>query len=82
MQAVLVYLDGTGLPNHVYQENDLTTLEDQLIEVVDRESLGEFDGKELGPTETTLFPYGPDAERLFLGIESTLPSHPLCQERR
>jgi hypothetical protein len=49
-QAVLVYLDGTGLPGHVYQECDTSTIEDRLTEVVAREGLGEFDGDEVGPT--------------------------------
>ena len=81
-QAVLVYLDGTGLPDEVYEECDLATIEDRLTEVIEREGLGEFDGNEIGPTEVTLFMYGPDAERLFAGIESTLRDYPLCQRAR
>ena len=81
-QAVLVYLDGTGLPDQVYEECDTSTIEDQLIEVLGRDNLGEFDGNEVGPTETTLFLYGPDAERLFVGVEQTLRDYPLCQGAR
>lgn len=81
-QAVLVHLDGTGLPDHIYQECDLVTIEDKLIEVLERERLGEFDGDEVGPGQTTLFMYGPDAERLFDGIEETLRGYPLCQGAR
>jgi hypothetical protein len=81
-QAVLVYLDGTGLPDHIYQECDTSTIEDRLIEVIGREKLGEFDGNEVGLKETTLFMYGPDAERLFAGIENTLRGYPLCQGAR
>lgn len=81
-QAVLVHLDGTGLPEHVYQDCDLATIEDRLIEVIERERLGEFDGNEMGATEATLYMYGPDAERLFAGIESTLRAYPLCQGAR
>ena len=81
-QAVLVYLDGTGLPEHVYEECGLATIEDMLIEVIDREELGEFDGNEVGPDTVTLFMYGPDAERLFGGIEATLREYPLCQRAR
>ena len=78
-QAVLVHLDGTGLPDHIYHDYDLATIEDRLIEVLEREGLGEFDGNEVGPGQTTLFMYGPDAERLFDGIEQTLRGYPLCQ---
>jgi hypothetical protein len=81
-QAVLVHLDGSGLPDHVYQDHDLATLEERLTDVIGRERLGEFDGNEIGPAEVTLFMYGPDAERLFAGIESVLRGYPLCQSAR
>lgn len=81
-QAVLVHLDGRGLPEHIYEEYDLATIEDRLIEVIERKRLGEFDGNEIGPDEATLFMYGPDAERLFAGIESILREYPLCQGAR
>jgi hypothetical protein len=81
-QAVLVHLDGTGLPDHIYHEYDLATIEDRLIEVLERERLGEFDGNEVGQGQATLFMYGPDAERLFNGVEETLRGYPLCQGAR
>ena len=33
-QAVLVYLDGVGVPSEAYEQHDLATLEDQLIAVL------------------------------------------------
>ena len=81
-QAVLVYLDGTGLPSHIYEECDLSTIEDRLIEVIERDGLGKFDGNEIGPTEVILFMYGSDAERLFASIEMTLRNYPICQGAR
>jgi hypothetical protein len=81
-QAVLVHLDGAGLPDHIYRDNDLATIEDRLVEVIEQSGLGEFDGNEIGPGETTLFMYGPDAERLFAAIEQTLRGYPLCQGAR
>ncbi len=81
-QAVLVYLDGTGLPDEVYRDCDLMTIEDKLTEIIERRKLGVFDGNEVGPKETTLFMYGPDAERLFSGIEQTLRDYPLCKGAR
>lgn len=82
IQAVLVHLDGAGLPDDVYERYDLATIEDQLTTVLEEAGLGEFDGNETGPTETTLFMYGPDAERLFAGIEKTLRAYPLCKGAR
>lgn len=81
-QAVLVHLDCRRLPEHIYEQYDLATIEDRLIKVIKREQLGEFDGNETGPDEATLYMYGPDAERLFAGIESILRDYPLCHGAR
>jgi hypothetical protein len=81
-QAVLVHLDGQGLPSSVYEECDLSTIEDQLIEVIERDKLGEFDGNEVGPEGATLYMYSQDAEGLFSAIEPTLRAYPLCQGAR
>ena len=81
-QAVLVHLDGTGLPDEIYATNDLATLEDRLTEIIEDQGLGQFDGNEIGPTGATLFMYGPDAESLFQAIESVLRDYPLCKNAR
>ncbi len=77
-QAVLVRLDGVGLPPAVYEQCDLATIEDQLTAVIERERLGQFDGNDVGGGGATLYMYGPDAERLFSGIQATLRAYPLC----
>jgi hypothetical protein len=76
---VIIYLDTSGLPDEVYEQYDMLTLEEQLTEVVEREQLGVFDGSEYGMDRAALFLLGPDGERLFAGIESTLRAYPLCQ---
>jgi len=81
-QAVLIYLKSSGLPDEVYEKYDVATLEDRLRAVIEQDQLGEFDGDEIRETETVLFMYGPNAERLFAGIGPTLRSYPLCQEAR
>lgn len=81
-QAVLVFLDGQCLPEEVYAEHDLATLEDQLIKVIESQTLGEFDGNEIGEGEVVLYIYGPNAEALFSGIEATLRTYPLCRNAR
>src|ERR1700730_1390420 len=81
-QAVLIYLDGVSLPDAIYEQYDLATLEDELIAAIEKEHLGEFDGNEMGPAQTALYPYGPDANRLFKGIEPLLLATPLCQNAR
>ena len=81
-QAVLVYLDGLRLPSEVYAQYDLATIEDRLIEVIQRGHLGKFDGNKVRNQTTVLFMSGPDAERLYAGIERTLRNYPLCQRAR
>jgi hypothetical protein len=81
-QAVIVYLDGSGLPGEIYEQYDLATLEERLVETVERSASGEYDGNEFGPDGTTLYLYGPDAGRLFSAIEGTLRGYPLCQNAR
>jgi len=75
----MVHLRGHGLPDDVYEQYDLATIEDQLIEIIEQKGLGAFDGNEMGPKETILFMYGADAERLYSSIESALRNYPLCQ---
>jgi hypothetical protein len=79
-QAVIVRLRGSSLPAEVYEKYDVSTLEDQLRDAIEQKGLGEFDGNEFGAEETVLYMYGPDAERLFAGIESVLRAYPLCKE--
>jgi tetratricopeptide (TPR) repeat protein len=80
--AVLIQLDGRTLPDEVYQQYDLGTLEDQLAEIVETQGVGEYDGNEFGPETTTLFLYGHDAEALFKAIERAVRAYPLCQNAR
>ncbi len=81
-QAVIVHLDGQGLPDEVYERHDLATLEERLADAIRAGALGEYDGNEVGPDETTLYLYGPDAERLFAGVEPVLRGYPLCRNAR
>jgi hypothetical protein len=81
-QAVLVHLDGTSLPDEVYERHDLASLEDRLVAALSAAGTGEFDGNETGPTETVVFLYGPDAEALFTSVEAVLRSYPLCRNAR
>lgn len=82
-QAILIYLDGQSLDEDVYQTCDIATLEDLLIKQIESlDHVGELDGNETGPEGTTLYLYGPDAERLFEAIRPVLVSYPLCQNSR
>jgi len=81
-ECVLIHLDGVNLPDKVYQECDLSTLEDLLIDVIESNNAGELDGHETGPTETTIFTYGRDADELYRAMEPVLKEYPLSQNAR
>ena len=59
-------------------------MEDKLTAEINRLGLGEFDGDEFAVdgTRATFYMYGPDADRLFAGIEPTLRSDSRCRNAR
>ena len=75
-QAVIIILNGTSLPDEVYENCDTSTLEDLLQESLG--DLGECDGTEHGPQDSRLYLYGSDAEAMFRAIEPTLLAYPLA----
>jgi hypothetical protein len=76
-QAVLIHLDSMSLPDEIYEEHDLATLEDRLTEALG--NLGIYDGHESGPGVTFVYLYGPDAEAMFRAIEPVLRDYPLAR---
>ena len=50
-----------------------------LSAVIDRESVGTFDGDEFGNGRGSLYMHGPDAERLFASIAPLLESWPFLK---
>ncbi len=79
---VLIELDGVHLPDSVYRDCDVATLENRLEAALEAGEPGELDGHETGPENTTLFLYGPDAEALFRAVEPVLRDYPLCHRAR
>ena len=81
-QAVLIYLDGKSLPEQIYEEYDLATIEDQLEALLKSKKSGVLDGHEFQGEEVVLFLYGSDAKKLFADIRETLEQYPLCKGAR
>ena len=75
-QAVIITLNGTSLPDEVYEQCDTATLEEQLEEALG--GLGECDGTEHGESDTRVFLYGSDAEAMFRAVEPVLLAYPLA----
>jgi len=65
--AVLVHLSAASAAGL-----DLYALEDSLIEAIDVQDAGEFDGNEFGPEGVVLYMYGPDADALWSAVEPVL----------
>jgi tetratricopeptide (TPR) repeat protein len=79
---VAIELDGIHLPQSVYRDCDVATLENRIEEVLRTGEYGELDGHETGPENTLVFLYGPDAEALFRAVEPVLREYPLCRGAR
>ena len=71
-EAVLIYIDGEDLEGSI-------PIQEKLQSLLENESVGEFDGNEVGGGQLVLFLYGPDAELLFSRIEPTLRADEYCR---
>lgn len=60
----------------VEEREGIFALEDRLANLIESQQLGEHDGNEFGGGEATIYCYGPDAARLFAGIESEARAFP------
>jgi len=80
-EGLAIYLDSVTLPDEVYQNAGINELADQIVASISPLG-GEIRGSWMGPTETSIYIYGPDAEALFAQIEPLLRAYPLCQNAR
>lgn len=60
----------------VEEREAIFALEDRLAALLESQQLGEHDGNEFGGGEAAIYCYGPDARRLFEGIESEARAFP------
>ncbi len=74
-QAVIIYLENKSPP-------EVALLEDKLEAAIRAGELGEFDGNEWGPSDVILFMYGPNAKKIFQGIEPVLRGSEVCKGAR
>ncbi|MGA7829095.1 MAG: hypothetical protein WCA04_15665 [Geobacteraceae bacterium] len=80
-EGLAIYLDGIGLPDEVYE----TCTADGLAGLIYGKltSLGgEIRGSWVGPNETAIYLYCPDAEKMFAVLEPILAAYPLCGNAR
>jgi hypothetical protein len=79
-EGIGIYLNGTDLPDEVYQANDIN----ELVARIDASlgEAGELYSHWRGPTETALYYYGPSAARMRELVAGVLSTHPLAQLSR
>lgn len=70
-QCVLIYIEGEDLESSI-------PVQYALIDALKDESVGMFDGNEVGGGKIVLFLYGPDAELLYQRIEPVLRADSFC----
>ncbi len=81
MEGLAVYLDGVNLPDDIYMLCNINELADLIKEKLAAAG-GEIRGSWVGPNETSIYMYGPDAEAMFTALEPILAGYPLCQNAR
>ena len=80
LEGLAIYLNGTDLPDEVYQTCDVNELFEEINRLLgDR---GDIQGHWQGPTETALYLYGYSAEEMKGLIANHLATYPLCQKAR
>lgn len=80
-EGLAIYLDGIGLPDAVYETCSADGLAGLIYGVLTALG-GEIRGSWVGPNETAIYLYCPDAEELFAGLEPILAAYPLCGNAR
>jgi len=80
VEGLAIYLNGTDLPDEVYQECDIN----EVYEEINRRlgDRGAIQGHWQGPTETALYLYGHSAAEMRNLIAGYLTEYPLCQQAR
>ena len=78
-QCLAVFLDGTTLPEEVYQDLDFDAVVTEIGDAAGRDSFrGFFQGNE----ETGLFYFGANADEMFTRVEPVLRKLPIGQNAR
>ena len=79
-EGLAVYLNGTDLPDEVYETCDLDTIYDEFGKLLGDQ--GRVQSYWQGSTETALYLYGPSYDAMCAAIQPFLDSYPLCQKAR
>ena len=78
--SILIYLKGEGLDEAVYKSCDTVTLDGLLTKALGVH--GVVSSIESRATETILFLYGTDSEKMYSLIDPVLNTYPLCKSAK
>jgi hypothetical protein len=79
-EGVGIYLDGVNLPDEVYKNSDVNVVIEELNKRI--EGHGEMQSHWQGNTETGLYFYGDDANKMIALMRDFLDTYPLCKGAR
>jgi hypothetical protein len=80
-EGLAIYLDGIGLPDAVYDTCSADGLAGLIYGDLTSDG-GEIRGSWVGPNETAIYLYTPNADEMFARLEPILLSYPLCGNAR
>jgi hypothetical protein len=79
-EGLALYLNGTGLPDHVYRDYDSNYVYEECSRLL--EGLGVVSSHWQGPTETAIYMYGWDFAAMRTRLTPFLQTYPLCRQCR
>lgn len=79
-EGLALYMNGTDLPDEVYENGDINDVVDDLDALL--EGVSSFDDFWEGPTETAMYAYGDSFDQIKAIIEPYVAEKPICQLAR
>ena len=79
-EGLAVYLNGTDLPDDVYQKCDFDFVYSEFNRLMG--AAGKVFSHWSGPAETALYLYGPSFDKMQAAVADFLSTYPLCQRCR
>ncbi len=80
LEGLAVYLNGTDLPDSVYQECDSNHVFEEFNRLLGE--VGKIHSTWQGPTETAFYLYGTSFDEMRKRLSGFIASYPLCQKAR
>jgi hypothetical protein len=79
-EGIVVYLNGTDLPDEVYKTSDVNVVMETFYALTSDVCI--MRGYWRGPRDTALYMYGPSAAELQSRVSRFVAEYPLCQKAR